>query len=111
MSKRHLRATQNGMEQRSHKWYWLCLAVAVVMSSAYAWHRDLHGKYLKYLARRTETESLLRERDALDAEKKGLNAKVESLGNDMVEIEASIRRDKGLVRADEMVFQIELPDE
>jgi cell division protein FtsB len=81
------------------------------MSSAYAWHRDLHGKYLKYLIRRTETESLLRERDALDTEKQELNAKVERLGNDMVEIEASIRRDKGLVRADEMVFQIELPDE
>ncbi len=91
--------------------YGMALLLIVALSAGYAYKRDLVSQYRKYQASQEEVNALEAEQNRLVEECSELDKRVENLGSDPVEIEAAIRRSKSLVRQDERVFRIELPEE
>lgn len=58
-----------------------------------------------------EVDLLERERNALRERRDVLRQRVEDLKSDPVEVEASIRRGKGLIREGERIYRIPLPED
>lgn len=93
------------------KTYWFGLVLSVAITAAYVYGRDIFAKYESFLANEEGVRALERDRDALAAERDLLQERVNRLSSDPVEIEASIRRSKNMVRINERIYRIELPDD
>lgn len=96
------------MERRSIRWRWLALLLVAGLAGAYAVHRDLYGTYLEYRESDARVDALMDGHKTLEETRDALQRRVDLLGSDPVEIEASIRRGKNLVREGERVYRIEL---
>jgi len=93
------------------KGYVIALLVTIGLTAAYVWHRDLRGKYEYYLENEEYVQTVHAQLDSLKQEEKRLQERVDGLGNDPVEVEADLRRDKKLVRPGEKIFRVEVqPD-
>ena len=89
--------------------YWIALVAVVGLLAGYAYHRDLLGAWKKLENSDGETQQLREQEAGLKAQRDSLKATVEGLSSDPVEVEASVRRNKNLVREGETVYRIELP--
>lgn len=92
------------------KGYVIALLVTIGLTAAYVWHRDLRGKYEYYLENEEYVQTVEGQLEALKREEERLQERVDGLGNDPVEVEADLRRDKKLVRPGERIFRVDLPD-
>mgnify|MGYP001354213156 CR=1 FL=1 len=91
--------------------YGLLTVLSVVLTGGYVYARDLSAKYEAHVQMEEGVNALTRQCEALKAERDALYDRVQKLSSDPVEIEASIRRTKHLVRLNERVYRIELPEE
>mgnify|MGYP001241998967 CR=1 FL=1 len=89
--------------------YWIALTAVVGLLTGYAYHRDLLGAWKKLEDSRRDTVLLREQEGNLKAQRDELKKSVDALGSDPVEMEASIRRNKKLVREGEKVYRVELP--
>jgi len=87
------------------------LVVVVLLTLVYAFQRDLYGLYLRYRNREANLSTERREVESLEQQRQQLEERIEALSTDAVEVEATIRRDRGLVREGETIFRIELSPE
>ena len=99
------------MPERRHMRYWLALVLAVIFAVGYAYQRDLRGLARQSRTSREDVRRLQEDLDALQDTEEELRLRVEGLTGDPVEIEASIRRSKNLVREGERVYRIELEED
>ena len=87
--------------------YWLALVVLAGLTAAYVHHRDLAGRYEEFKQSEQRVRALHEERRALEAERGSLERRVQHLDGDPVELEATIRRNRNMVRDGETIFRIE----
>lgn len=99
------------MAQQKRGWYWLALAVVFGLVAAYTQRRDFYGLHENYRDSQEHVQSLVIQRDRLVQEEETLDKRVKNLDSDPLEMEAAIRRSKGLVREGETVYRVELPEE
>lgn len=99
------------MQRSGKKWLVFAFVLVSGLLALYAYQRDLPGKYLSFQKSQSEVDALRSEKERLEEHSRLLQERVEQLNSDPVEIEAAIRRNRGLVREGEKVFQIELPEE
>lgn len=99
------------MPKRTSGWYLLALALYLVGLAGFAKYHDLGGLYVGYQYSEGEVRDLEERLESLKAERALLSSSVQGLGSDPLEMEAAIRASKGLVRAGETVYRIELPDD
>lgn len=81
--------------------------VATGLTVGYVIHRDLAGQYTFYQENEEYVRAMREQQRALTAEEQRLTQRVEGLTSDPVEVEADIRRSKGLVRPGERILRIE----
>lgn len=91
--------------------YGAALAAVTAASIAYIDVRDLKSLFDRSQRNSETVRRLEAERARLEAACAALEERVEGLASDPVEIEAAIRTGKNLVRRDEQVYRIALPDE
>jgi cell division protein FtsB len=89
------------------KGYILVFLVATGLTVGYVIHRDLAGQYTFYQENEEYVRAMREQQRALTAEEQRLTQRVEGLTSDPVEVEADIRRSKGLVRPGERILRIE----
>lgn len=89
----------------------MALLGVILLVSCYAWYRDLVGRYMVYQESQESVNQLMAENQELMRERDFLRKRVDRLGNDPIEIEAAIRRTRNLVREDERIYRIELPED
>ena len=99
------------MMRTGRRWYWLCLVSVVLALAVYTLRRDVYGLYLDYKASGERVETLERDLRSAAAARASLEKQVEYLNSSPLEMEAAIRRSKSLVRAGEIVFRVELPED
>jgi len=93
---------------RSFNWgYILVFLLVTGLTVAYVIHRDLAGQYNFYQRNEEDVRTMREQLQTLDAEEQRLQERVEGLTSDPIEVEADIRRSKGLVRPGEHVIRIE----
>ncbi len=95
------------MKSAGYKWYLLALAVMLALSGLYAVRRDLPERYRNY----QRSEEAVRQAAAnvaiLQSEVELARRKLKDLDTDVVEMEATVRRIKRLVREGETVYRFE----
>ena len=90
----------------------MLLVIAMVgMVAAYAFHRDFLSLYYDYRGREAEVQALREQVRGAQVLEKELSRRVDDLDDDNVEMEASIRRNKDMVREGETIYRVELPPE
>ena len=99
------------MTRRSHRRYWILLLCLACVLAVYAQRHDFHGLYLEYRSSAQRVETLEGDVLAASAERSRMERQVEHLSSSPLEIEAAIRRGKSLVRAGEIVYRVELPED
>lgn len=87
--------------------YILLFIGCAALAAAYAVQRDLQGRFEERRQHQQAVEAARQQVDALDRELEQHKARVEGLDNDPVEIEASVRRVRQLVRPGETMYRIE----
>jgi len=87
--------------------YWLTLLGVGVLAAVYAERRELGRRYEEYRRNEMEVQTKRLECEALEQRIQASRQRVDSLGNDLLEIEADIRRNKTLVREGEIIYRIE----
>ncbi|GMV99153.1 MAG: hypothetical protein AMXMBFR84_02920 [Candidatus Hydrogenedentota bacterium] len=90
------------------KGYWLALIGAVSLAFGYAYHRDLWTQYDDLSDSENQVRVLEQEVEARTQLEEDMKERVESLGQDPVEIEAKVRSE-GQVKEGEKIFRIQLP--
>ncbi len=83
------------------------MVVLAGLTAAYVHHRDLAGRYEEFKESEQRVQSLHEERRALETEYHGLEQRVQHLDGDPVELEATIRRNRNMVREGETIYRIE----
>ena len=100
------------MPRRRNGWYWIGMAVVLVGLTGYANHHDLMGLYIGYQDSERKVHDLELSLKSLKTEEARLNRSVQGLLNaDSLEMEATIRGDRGLVREGETVYRVEIPED
>lgn len=87
--------------------YVAAFAATIAFVYFYVQHRDLEGRYEDYLQ---SEENLVRTREhvvSLESRLDATQARVENLDKDPVEMERTVRKVRGKVREDEIVYRIE----
>lgn len=87
--------------------YVVVFAAAVAFVYGFVHQRDLSGRYEEYLE---SEENLVRTREHvvnLSSELEASRSRVENLDKDPVEMERTVRKVRGQVRSDEIVYRIE----
>jgi cell division protein FtsB len=92
------------------KGYILVFLVATGLTVGYVVHRDLAGQYNFYQENEEYVRTMREQLRVLTAEEQRLTERLEGLTSDPVEVEADIRRSKGLVRPGERILRIEPVD-
>ncbi len=95
------------MSRRVSMRYWLGLLALVGLTAAYVHHRDLAGQYEDFKHSEQRVRALQEERRALETERGSLERRVQHLHGDPVELEATIRQNRNMVREGETIFRIE----
>ena len=90
--------------------YILMFLVVTGLTVGYVVHRDLAGQYNFYQENEEYVRTMREQLRVLTAEELRLQQRVEGLTSDPVEVEAGIRRSKGLVRPGERIIRIEPVD-
>jgi cell division protein FtsB len=93
-----------------NKSYILTFLVITGLTVGYVVHRDLAGQYNFYKENEEYVRTMREQLSILTAEEQRLQQRVEGLTSDPVEVEADIRRSKGLVRPGERIVRIETVD-
>jgi cell division protein FtsB len=93
------------------KWYWAALLLLVLATWAYMDQRGLNDRIEAAHFSQEQVEALRDELRAAEATMSRLEARVEHLHGDPVEMEAAVRRNKNLVREGETRFRVVLPEE
>jgi cell division protein FtsB len=88
----------------------LTFLVITGLTVGYVVHRDLAGQYNFYKENEEYVRTMREQLSILTAEEQRLQQRVEGLTSDPVEVEADIRRSKGLVRPGERIVRIETVD-
>ena len=96
---------------RTYKGYILALLSMILVVSCYVWYRDLVSRYMVYQGSQESVNQLMAENQVLLRERDFLRDRVDRLGSDPIEIEAAIRRTRNLVRENERIYRIELPED
>jgi hypothetical protein len=100
------------MQKRHWFRYWLGLAAAAGVTALYAYERDISGQYDNYRRSQAEFRDMQRQVEELRAKEELARRRVEMLRTDPVEMEATIRRNKNLLRAGERIYRVEAePDQ
>jgi septal ring factor EnvC (AmiA/AmiB activator) len=89
--------------------YALALLLLAGASGAYLVHRGPWERLDGLRESQKQVDALERERTLLEQRRDRLQRRVEGLKSDPVEVEASIRRSKGLIREGERIYRIPLP--
>ena len=93
---------------RRRMWvYLLVLGAALVFSAGYAVRRDFYGRYCVFQESRESVQAADEQARALEATVAQSQRRAIDLGNNALELEATIRQVKGRVRKNEKVFRIE----
>lgn len=87
--------------------YILVFLAVIGLTVGYVLHRDLAGQYTFYQENEEYVRTMREQLRTLTAEEQRLTERVEGLTSDPVEVEADIRRSKGLVRPNERIVRIE----
>lgn len=87
--------------------YILLFIGCAALAAAYAVQRDLQCRFEQRRQHQQAVEAARQQVEALDRELEQHKARVEGLDNDPVEIEASVRRVRQLVRPGETMYRIE----
>lgn len=87
--------------------YWLALVGAAVLAAVYAERRDLGRRYEELRQTEAEVQTKRLQCETLERRIQASRQRVDSLGSDLLEIEADIRRNKSLVREGETIYRIE----
>ena len=91
--------------------YGIALGTLVCAVYWYVGYRDLPGLYNAFRQGEAESTRLQEELDEVTAKAETLEAHVADLGADPVELEATVRRNKNVVREGETIYRFELePD-
>lgn len=98
------------MYRSFNRGYILVFLVVTGLTVGYVVHRDLAGQYNFYKRNEEYVRSMREQLRVLTAEEQRLQQRVEGLTSDPVEVEADIRRNKGLVRPGERIYRIEPAD-
>ena len=80
----------------------------IALTGVYLLHRDIAAQYNFYQQNETYVRTLHKDYESLQQEERRLQAHVDGLKSDPVEVEADIRRQKSLVRPGERVYRVEL---
>ena len=88
----------------------MTLVGAGALAAVYAEWRDVGRRYEAYRRNETEIQTKRIECEALEQRLQASRQRVDSLGNDLLEIEADIRHNKSLVREGEIIYRIEPVD-
>ncbi len=95
------------MSRSFNRGYILVFLLVTGLTVAYVIHRDLVGQYNFYQRNEEYVRTKREQLQALTAEEARLQERVDGLTSDPVEVEADIRRSKGLVRPGEHVIRLE----
>ena len=87
--------------------YIVVFLVVTGLTVGYVVHRDLADQYDFYMENEEYVRSMREQLRILTAEEQRLQQRVDGLTSDPVEVEADIRRNKGLVRPGERIMRIE----
>jgi cell division protein FtsB len=79
----------------------------VALAVVYVDWRDLPGLYSEVEASRARVLDITHEVERLKEEKASLERRVEQLRSSSVEMEAQVRRSKGMVRPGEIIYVVE----
>lgn len=99
------------MAPKKRGWYWLALVAVLGLVATYAQRRDLYGLHQDYRDSQEHVYSLELQLDRLAEEEADLDKRVKNLDSNPLEMEAAIRRSKGLVRKGEKIYRVELPED
>ncbi|MCC6699040.1 MAG: septum formation initiator family protein [Candidatus Hydrogenedentes bacterium] len=97
----------NRMFRAFNAGYILVFLAATGLTVAYVVHRDLAGQYDFYKQNEDYVRGMREQLQTLASEEQRLRERVDGLTSDPVEVEADIRRNKGLVRPGEHIIRIE----
>jgi cell division protein FtsB len=95
------------MKNKGHRWYVIAFVLMLAFCAAYALHRDLPGRYRAYQESEESVRKAAQNVQTLQAEVDRANQRLKDLDSDAVELEATIRRIKRLVREGETVYRFE----
>ena len=93
------------------KWYWASLMILLAAAYFYVERRGFAERIEAAQHSHEQVELLRGELRAAQGTVSQLEARVEHLHGDPVEMEAAVRRNKNLVREDETLFRVVLPEE
>ena len=93
-----------------NKAYWCALIASAALTTLYAMRQDLADLHAGYVESGARVERLAEDREALVQERERLDRRVRHLGSDPVELEASIRESRNLVREGETIYRIEIDE-
>ena len=99
------------MHRLPGKWYWTALLLLIVAAWVYVDRRGLNERIDAARHSHEQAESLRQELRAASESVSRLEARVEHLHGDPVEMEAVVRHNKNLVRDGETIFRVVLPEE
>lgn len=99
------------MNSKGSGLYWITLCALMALMAVYAQRRDILGLYETYVHSEEQAQAFDSRLSRLEGEETQLRETVEDLDTDPLEVEAAIRRSKGLVRKGETVYRIEVPNE
>jgi len=86
----------------------LGLVLMIGLMALYAYERDLYGQYINYQGSQQDLRALRQRVQEEEAKVEQVQRRVNMLSTDPVEMEATIRREKGLLREGERVYRVEL---
>ena len=86
--------------------YWVALVLSLSLLAAYAQHRQLYQRFVDYKQSEERVNSMADQLDALETREQAMSEHVQEMTSDPVEMEATVRRNKHLVREGETVFRI-----
>lgn len=92
-------------------WYWTALVLLLAGAWVYVDRRDLTRHFETARDSHSQAEALRQELHTSAESVRRLEARVEHLQGDPVEMEAVARHNKNLVREGETIFRVVLPEE
>lgn len=95
------------MKTAGHRWYLLALAAVLALSGLYAVRRDLPERYRNYQRSEESVRQAAENAAVLESEVELARRRLKDLDTDAVEMEATVRRIKRLVREGETVYRFE----
>lgn len=99
------------MPDKRKSLYYLMLILLAGAIIFYSQHKQLFERYIEFQDSEDHSEQLTQELEVLKSNEDRLERYVEELNSDPLEMEATIRKNKGLVRSGETVYHIKVKEE